>query len=106
MTVDVRFDQVFGTVLEQLQPVCVSEQKFLTSFFHFAKPSCPSPADEDPLETVEDETEGVDGKGIVPILEDDSAVGFDGVQGVLGQLLGILLPEIEKFIAHGERLDS
>lgn len=34
-----RFDQVFSSVLEQLQPVCVAEQKFLTSFFHFQKPS-------------------------------------------------------------------
>ena len=97
---------MFSTVLEQLQPVCVSEQKFLTSFFHFAKPSCPTPPDEDPLEAVDDDSEGVDGRGIVPILEDDSAVCFNGVQGVLGQLLGILLPEIEAFIAHGERLDS
>ena len=35
----VRFDQMFESVLEQLQPVCVAEQKFLTSFFHFQKPS-------------------------------------------------------------------
>ena len=34
-----RFDQMFSSVLEQLQPVCVAEQKFLTSFFHFEKPS-------------------------------------------------------------------
>lgn len=34
-----RFDQMFLSVLEQLQPVCVAEQKFLTSFFHFQKPS-------------------------------------------------------------------
>lgn len=33
-----RFDQMFATVLEQLQPLCVAEQKFLTSFFHFQKP--------------------------------------------------------------------
>lgn len=35
----IRFDQMFSSVLEQLQPVCVAEQKFLTSFFHFQKPS-------------------------------------------------------------------
>ena len=29
---------MFATVLEQLQPLCVAEQKFLTSFFHFQKP--------------------------------------------------------------------
>jgi len=29
---------LFATVLEQLQPLCVAEQKFLTSFFHFQKP--------------------------------------------------------------------
>ncbi|XP_064407161.1 exocyst complex component 1-like [Halichondria panicea] len=91
-----RFDQVFDTVLEQLQPVCVSEQKFLTSFFHFAKRTASFVEDDDI-----NEVDGLDGP-----LRDDSDLGLDGVQGVLGQLLAILLPEIEAFIAHGERMDS
>ena len=32
-----RFDQVFMLVLEQLQPLCVSEEKFCTTFFHFPR---------------------------------------------------------------------
>ena len=32
-----RFDQVFMVVLEQLQPLCVSEEKFCTTFFHFPR---------------------------------------------------------------------
>ncbi len=35
-----RFDQVFLLVLDQVQPLCQSEQKFCNSFFHF-------PRDED-----------------------------------------------------------
>ena len=91
-----RFDQVFDTVLEQLQPVCVSEQKFLTSFFHFAKQTASFVEDDDVNEV----------DGLMGPLRDDSDLGLDGVQGVLGQLLGILLPEIEAFVAHGERMDS
>ena len=94
-----RFDQVFNTVLEQLQPVCVSEQKFLTSFFHFAKPS----------RSISLEDVGVDETdegGVSGVIVDDSDPGFDGVQGVLGQLLGVLLPEIESFINYGERMDG
>ena len=41
-----KFDQAFSVVLEQLQPVCVSEQKFLTAFFHFAKPERPQEMDQ------------------------------------------------------------
>ena len=90
---------MFNTVLEQLQPVCVSEQKFLTSVFHFAKPS-----HSISLEDVgADET---DESGVGGVIVDDSDPGFDGVQGVLGQLLGILLPEIESFINYGERMDG
>lgn len=98
---------MFSTLLEQLQPVCVSEQKFLTSFFHFPKPnSSMPPDDDDPMDILDSETEAVDGRRVAPVPEDDDFVGFGGVQSVLGQLLGILLPEIETFIAHGERLDS
>ena len=35
-----RFDQVFLLMLDQVQPLCQSEQKFCNSFFHF-------PRDED-----------------------------------------------------------
>ena len=28
---------MFSALLDQLQPVCVSEQKFVTAFFHFQK---------------------------------------------------------------------
>ena len=89
---------MFNTVLEQLQPVCVSEQKFLTSFFHFAKPESGSMEDVGVEETDEGGVEGV--------MVDESDMGSDGVQGVLGQLLGILLPEIETFINFGERIDG
>lgn len=84
---------MFGTVLEQLQPVCVSEQKFLTSFFHFEKPVVMSDEDET--------NDALDG-----MLNDDNDWGMDSVQGMLGQLLGLLLPEIEAFITFGERLDN
>lgn len=88
---------MFSSLLEQLQPVCVSEQKFLTSFFRFAKPvSSESLQDED------EEEEGVD--GLDSLMREDTAQS--GVHSVLGQLLGTLLPEIEAFIAHGERMDN
>ena len=32
-----RMDQVFLLIMEQMHPVCVSEQRFCTSFFHFPK---------------------------------------------------------------------
>ncbi len=83
---------MFSSLLEQLQPVCVSEQKFLTSFFHFAKP-CNSES------ALEEEEDGIDG-----ISREDSEVS--GVHVVLGQLLELLLPEIEAFIAHGDKIDN
>ena len=49
-----RFDQAFSLMLEQLQPVCVSEQKFCTCFFHFKKPG--PPADPE----MADQTDGMD----------------------------------------------
>ena len=48
-----RFEQVFSAILEQLQPLCVTEQKFCTCFFHFAKPD----KEEDQEEEEEEEQE-------------------------------------------------
>ena len=42
----VRFEQAFQALLDQLQPVCVAEQKFCTSFFHLAKPRLSSDFDD------------------------------------------------------------
>ena len=40
-------------VLEQLQPVCVSEQKFCTCFFHFKK--LEPPTDMEDTDGIEEE---------------------------------------------------
>ncbi len=92
-----RFDQVFSSLLEQLQPVCVSEQKFLTSFFHFAKPTVNEIIVEE--EEPEDDIDAIES-----VLREDSMLS--GVHSILAQLLGILLQEIEAFIAHGDRIDN
>ena len=43
-----RFEQLFTQLLGQLQPVCTSERRFLTSFFHFQKPEEPDTLEQDP----------------------------------------------------------
>ena len=43
-----RFEQLFTQLLDQLQPVCTSERRFLTSFFHFQKPVEPDTLERDP----------------------------------------------------------
>ena len=43
-----RFEQLFTQLLDQLQPVCTSERRFLTSFFHFQKPEEPDTLERDP----------------------------------------------------------
>ena len=107
---------MFRLLLDQLQPVCVSEQKFLTAFFHF-----PKPASEDELD--------LGGVAVRPVFDErdesedqvDSArnqrassepmdPGLSAAQGdvytVLGQLFSILLQEVEAFITFGEKLDN
>ena len=121
-----RFDQMFTSVVEQLQPVCVAEQKFLTSFFHFEKPSredegvqvchlfslslttsdCQClPQDEAQEEAEEDIDISLFRKPPTPVLKDIHSVG-GGLQGLLAQLFQSLLPEVEGLIQYGERLDS
>ena len=112
---------MFKSVLEQLQPVCVAEQKFLTSFFHFQKPlpneQVPSsqvkwPCQTLPLVTLsvslQEEVDDVDipfRKGQPQVLQDIHSVG-GGLQGLLAQLFQTLLPEVEGLIQFAERLDS
>ena len=43
-----RFEQLFKQLLDQLQPVCTSEKRFLTSFFHFQKQEEPTTLEQDP----------------------------------------------------------
>lgn len=98
-----RFEKIFPSILEQIQPVCVAEQKFLNSFFHFER-----------IETVSDEREIVesdmfsadeaDGSRRMQDISEDS--GNVGSQNLLNQLFASLLPELEEFIDFGERQDS
>ena len=103
--------------MDQLQPVCVSEQKFLMAFFHFSKPP---PLDSgEPLDHVDaqdhtyfgDESgEDIDSARNQRASSEPMDPGLSAAQGdvynVLGQLFSILLPEIENFIAFGEKVDS
>ena len=118
---------MFSSVLEQLQPVCVAEQKFLTSFFHFQKPevvtvsvvcphiqwctsSCTQREEEEEEEgergEEEDDTDFPFRQRQSPqVMHDSHSVG-GGLQGLLSQLFQTLLPEIEGLILFGEKLDS
>jgi hypothetical protein len=105
-----RFDQLFSSVLEQLQPVCVAEQKFLTSFFHFQKPEVVTREEEEEEEgergEEEDDTDFPFRQRQSPqVMHDSHSVG-GGLQGLLSQLFQTLLPEIEGLILFGEKLDS
>ena len=108
-----RFDLVFRTLLDQLQPVCVSEQKFLTAFFHFIKPSTElgeDPDDTDGKSHADDELEDVDSARNQRASSEPMDPGLSAAEGdvytVLGQLFSLLLPEIESFITFGEKVDS
>ena len=104
-----RFEKIFPSILEQIQPVCVAEQKFLNSFFHFER--------FEHIESVSDEREIVesdmfpadeaDGSRRTQDVSDDIiSCGNVGSQNLLNQLFASLLPELEEFIDFGERQDS
>ena len=107
----IRFEQIFRSLLDQLQPVCVSEQKFLMAFFHFSKPDSAVGVDldDDQLDTEEAEDQ-VDSARNQRASSEPMDPGLSAAQGdvynVLGQLFSHLLPEIESFISFGEKLDS
>ena len=101
-----RFDKIFPLVLEQIQPVCVAEQKFLNSFFHFERIE---PVLEESKEHPDDYDEEMDGSAKkVPNRPSDTVVGASdvGSHNLLNQLFAALLPEIEDFIDFGDRHDS
>ena len=94
-------------VLEQIQPVCVAEQKFLNSFFHFERSeNIPEDRNEEDL-FLDDETDDGFSKATKPkeCFEETATVDV-GSQNLLNQLFSALLPEIEEFIDFGERQDS
>ena len=87
------------------------------AFFHFSKP--PPPDGSDNLDQVDakdhshfgDESgEDVDSARNQRASSEPMDPGLSAAQGdvytVLGQLFSILLPEIENFIAFGEKVDS
>ena len=77
----------------------------LTSSHPFPHPHTLTPSQEeqdDQLEEVDDPFRPVQPS---PMLDIGDTTG-GGLQGVLGQLFGVLLPEIESFITFGERLDN
>ena len=80
-------------VLEQIQPVCVAEQKFLNSFFHFEKSGRISRQVDKVLSDEDDD-------------EPEVTSGDVGSQNLLNQLFAALLPELEEFIQFGEKQDS
>lgn len=94
-----RFDKVFPLVLEQIQPVCVAEQKFLNAFFHFEKSENLVVVTDASSATVSD-----DESDIKPLPE--IICGDTGSQHLLNQLFSALLPEVEEFIDFGEKQDS
>ena len=99
---------MFSLVLEQLQPVCVSEQKFLVSFFHFDKDHRLMDADDlDHYgEVDEDGKEETDGRPSLSSYRASPDPSQEGVENVLVQLFTVLLSEIEGLIQFGERKDG
>lgn len=86
--------------------MCVAEQKFLNSFFHFERIES-LPEDVEGVEGLADETDGFPKtKTVCEQLEDVTGVGDVGSQNLLNQLFAALLPEIEEFIDFGDRHDS
>ncbi len=92
-------------VLEQIQPVCVAEQKFLNSFFHFER------IEGVPEEIEEADTFFMDKADEYPKKSQASSGSGDaggtdvGSHNLLNQLFAALLHEIEDFIDFGERQD-
>ena len=102
-----RFDKMFPLVLEQIQPVCVAEQKFLNSFFHFERlESVPENADEGGS-LDDEEIDGLSRARKSQEQPEDVMSSCDtGSQNLLNQLFSSLLPEIEEFIDFGDRHDG
>lgn len=89
--------------------MCVAEQKFLNSFFHFERiESVADPEDMEEGETADEEE--ADGfpkvKKVHEPFEDVIGTIDVGSQNLLNQLFAALLPEIEEFIDFGDRHDS
>ena len=89
--------------------MCVAEQKFLNSFFHFERNDSlqaeQSKSEEDIF--LEDEVDGFSKPEKRKELSEGSIGGGDiGSHNLLNQLFSGLLPEVEEFIDFGERQDS
>ena len=94
--------------MEQIQPVCVAEQKFLNSFFHFERSEVlPEQGRGEDDFFLDDEVDGFSKPEKLKELSEESISGGDvGSHNLLNQLFSALLPEIEEFIDFGERQDS
>ena len=85
--------------------MCVAEQKFLNSFFHFERTEGILEESEDVEASSADEADGVTKED--KVLKSSEDVYSDmGSQNLLNQLFAALLPEIEEFIDFGERQDN
>uniref|UniRef100_A0A1X7VCF4 Exocyst complex component Sec3 PIP2-binding N-terminal domain-containing protein n=1 Tax=Amphimedon queenslandica TaxID=400682 RepID=A0A1X7VCF4_AMPQE len=121
-----RFDQVFMLVLEQLQPLCVSEEKFCTTFFHFPRQEESEGSSPPTSRRTEGDTEdggradeGVeeyDGSmrdffGLMTKRNPDKSHMLDvglmarGLVGFMQHLFGCLLKELESLIQFGEKVE-
>ncbi len=108
-----RFDKAFPVVLDQIQPICVAERKFLNTFFHFERVENRSELLEENDEELDKgselaDEEDVDGLRLsrkkVEIIQ-KSSEDMDGPI-MLNQLFGSLLRELEEFVDFAEKLDS
>jgi len=104
-------------ILDQIQPICVAERKFINAFFHFERRDDGIREIEEGIDS-EKEFEELDkhqeGEDIVDGLRfgrrreeviQDVSGDIDGPM-MLNQLFGSLLRELEEFIDFAERLDS
>lgn len=80
-----RFDQVFDTVLSELEPVCLSEQNFCVHFFQ--------------LDILKKDSQFEGNKKIEKQINEE-------VRKMMADIFSCIEPELLGFIAHHERLDS
>ncbi|XP_030836971.1 exocyst complex component 1 isoform X5 [Strongylocentrotus purpuratus] len=89
-----KFDMVFTQLLNEIQPMCNSEQDFCTKFFGYGL-----------------DTEGVDAE-FFPMADQVDGGSFsrykkhEGHEKVMGELFQCLEPEFKSFVTFSERMDN
>ncbi|XP_065184544.1 exocyst complex component 1-like [Sycon ciliatum] len=94
-----RFDHVFNTILNQLDPVCSREQDFLDRFFCFSQPT-------ESTDSATSATSSERRKMLKGTDSTDAPAGAFTKKKMLAELLATIEPEIQSLVQFGDKIDG